>query len=630
MKSWGKDIEEVLNQFEDHTCLIDDEGEIILVNKAWKAFADENGGSQMTWEGLNYLNANKQGDEEVNQFIAGVKNVLNGKQKSAEFIYPCHSPTEKRWFKATARPLRLKGKKHAIIIHQNESVEGSYLAEKISLDKRLKAEQERLTKIFQEAPISMAIVKGENHVFQAANEAYYRLTNRQPDIMGKNVREVFPELEGHGYLDWLNDVYNTGKTFSGNETLFYFYPKDSDQLEERYLNFVYQPYRNEEGEIEGIFYTGVDVTEQVVARKKIESSESRLSTIFENSKDNILLWKVKKNGYSIEEINSNAMGLFNLGASKEKLIGMSGETFFKKISKWDVDQRQWQDRLKLFHSVRSSKESVAVNQEIDRESGSVIYEESIIPIINEKEVTHILVIARDITNVINHQRLLEAAEENTRRFASELNRILEEERAHWAREIHDEFGQQLSGIKMSLSTLSHINFEPEKSQAIIFDVTKSLEDASKSLKTFSTQLRPGILDSLGISEALEWLVDEFVKKSDIEVKKNIDKSDVTIDKELSNNIFRICQESMNNIAKHAGATSVEIAFDIDEKEIVLSITDNGVGIKQEKLQDPFSMGLLGMKERSRLTGALLEIDSEEGEYTKITFHQQLKTNGKRD
>ena len=236
---------------------------------------------------------------------------------------------------------------------------------------------------------------------------------------------------------------------------------------------------------------------------------------------------------------------------------------------------------------------------------------------------HYFQIETDITGKRKDQQLLREAEQNARRFASELNRVLEEERAHWAREIHDEFGQQLSGIKMSLATLNRINFEPEASQLIVTDVVKSLEEATKSLKAFSTQLRPGILDSLGISEAISWLVDEFAKKSGTKVKKQIESNGVTLDNSTSNAIFRICQETLNNIAKHANATLIEVGFYIDDEEVTLSIIDNGVGMRDSSLNDPFSMGLLGMKERAHLAGGSLEIESDEGKYTKVKYHQLL-------
>ena len=242
------------------------------------------------------------------------------------------------------------------------------------------------------------------------------------------------------------------------------------------------------------------------------------------------------------------------------------------------------------------------------------------------ETTHYFQIETDITETKNNQRLLMEAEQNARRFANDLNQVLEEERAHWAREIHDEFGQQLSGIKMSLATLNRINFEPETSQLIVADVVKSLEEATKSLKAFSTQLRPAILDSLGIGEAVEWLADEFVKKSAIEVNKNIDDKGAEVDQKILNNIFRICQESLNNIAKHAQSTLVEISFKVTDQHVTLEIVDNGKGIEFSKINNPFSMGLIGMKERARLTGASLEIDSEDGQYTKIRYRQPLNTN----
>ncbi len=245
------------------------------------------------------------------------------------------------------------------------------------------------------------------------------------------------------------------------------------------------------------------------------------------------------------------------------------------------------------------------------------------PIIEQGGGLHYFQIETDITQSKETQLKLLKAENKTRKFAQELNRVLEEERVHWAREIHDEFGQQLSGIKLSLSTLDRIDFEPANSRLIISEVVKSLDSATKSLKDFSKNLRPVILDTHGLKEGVKWLIEEFQKKSNIKVNLDISTADIRVDSNESIALFRICQEALNNIAKHSQASSIEVRLKYDEQEINLEIWDNGIGFDSKVLANSFSMGILGMEERAKLIGGKLTIESIEGEYTKVKFFKRL-------
>ena len=127
----------------------------------------------------------------------------------------------------------------------------------------------------------MAILKGEDHVFESANDLYYKFSGRS-NIIGKPVREVFPEAEGQGIFELMDKVYQTGETFSINERHLQLDVQGNGALEDFYLSFMFQSYRNEEGRVEGVFYFGVDVTEQVKTRRKIEASEKQYIDLIQN------------------------------------------------------------------------------------------------------------------------------------------------------------------------------------------------------------------------------------------------------------------------------------------------------------------------------------------------------------
>ena len=134
--------------------------------------------------------------------------------------------------------------------------------------------------LFLEAPAVIGVLRGPQHVHELANEMYLQLAGR--DVLGKSIREALPELEGQGFFELLDNVYTTGEPFIGNE-LPAKLDKGNGKLEEVYLNFVYQPSHNSEGEITGILVHAVDVTEQVLARKTIEASEKRYNMMLMQS-----------------------------------------------------------------------------------------------------------------------------------------------------------------------------------------------------------------------------------------------------------------------------------------------------------------------------------------------------------
>lgn len=212
---------------------------------------------------------------------------------------------------------------------------------------------------------------------------------------------------------------------------------------------------------------------------------------------------------------------------------------------------------------------------------------------------------------------LEESEKRIRNFANQLNNALEEERSHIAREIHDEFGQQLAGLKMSLSSLKRQSGIPEDTvnlvNALMADVNVSIE----MVRRIANELRPVLIDKLGLFVALEWLVNEFEKKTGIKSRIEINSKQIQFNKNVEINIFRISQEALTNIAKHSNASEVEVKVVDLDGHFSVAIKDNGVGMEPNMLKNPLSMGLINMKERSKLIDATLIIKSNPREGTHI-------------
>jgi signal transduction histidine kinase len=151
-------------------------------------------------------------------------------------------------------------------------------------EERVNMERQRLYDLFMQAPALFAVLRGPDHVFELANPMYLQAAGQHRDILGKSVREAFPELEEQGFVELLDTVYQTGKPYVGNKTLTLVDRKGNGTLEEMYFNFVYQPLRNARDEIEGILYHGVDITDQKRAEDQLKESIEHLKQL-EQHKD---------------------------------------------------------------------------------------------------------------------------------------------------------------------------------------------------------------------------------------------------------------------------------------------------------------------------------------------------------
>jgi signal transduction histidine kinase len=217
------------------------------------------------------------------------------------------------------------------------------------------------------------------------------------------------------------------------------------------------------------------------------------------------------------------------------------------------------------------------------------------------------------------------AETQVRNFATHLNQILEEERYRIAREIHDELGQQLTGLKMDIFLFKKLLNKPNTATTEkINGMTKSVDVIIQSVRKIATELRPGILDTLGLVPSIEWLGKEFEKKTRVKCKLDLNVKDQKFEKNISTCFFRICQESLTNVSKHSGASRVFIKVSQENNDLILKVSDNGRGIASEQIENPFSIGLVGMRERANIIDADLLIMSRKNAGTTVQLKSKLK------
>jgi len=244
---------------------------------------------------------------------------------------------------------------------------------------------------------------------------------------------------------------------------------------------------------------------------------------------------------------------------------------------------------------------------------------TIVPFLNEAGKPYQYVVIRsDITEKKKAEELLKHSLEDIRRLASHLEKIREEERIAVAREIHDELGQQLTVLKMDISWLNRNLALTNETQTLrMKDLLQTIDNTIKSVRRISSELRPSVLDDLGLIAAFEWLLKEFEKRSGIKTNFISEVNDLDVDINVKTALFRVLQESITNVARHAQASEVNACLKIRNDELLITINDNGKGFVINSIERKKTLGILGIKERIELLNGEFRIDSVSGVGTTI-------------
>jgi len=225
--------------------------------------------------------------------------------------------------------------------------------------------------------------------------------------------------------------------------------------------------------------------------------------------------------------------------------------------------------------------------------------------------------------MIRAKQELYESRERLSQLARHLQSVQEQERAGIAREIHDEFAQILTILRVELAGYGDRQAQGDERPEEIRSMLALIDRANRALRNIIADLRPDILDILGLVAALEWQVTKFRDHTDIETTLDISPGEYDLPDELSTGLFRIVQESLTNIERHAGASRAEISLNKRDNELHLRIRDNGKGLEEGSLRKPGSFGLLGIKERVESWAGECSIKSRERAGTEIAIRVPL-------
>lgn len=222
---------------------------------------------------------------------------------------------------------------------------------------------------------------------------------------------------------------------------------------------------------------------------------------------------------------------------------------------------------------------------------------------------------------------LRASRTELRRLSRELLEIAERERTRLSREVHDQIGQALTGLKMDLTTTRRRleRSDVEGAQASLTAAIDLVDDTVRIARRIALNLRPSLLDDFGLAAAVEWQLDDFAQRSGIRQQHAVAVDEPTVSPAVATAAYRILNEALTNITRHAAARAVDVRLATDGSHLTLVVRDDGRGITKEEQSGPHALGLLGIRERARQLGGRVTVVGEHGRGTVLTLVLPLET-----
>lgn len=466
----------------------------------------------------------------------------------------------------------------------------------------LRESEERYKTLVEYAPDAIAIHAEGKVLFANKSAAKILDAKNVNELIGRNLKRfVHPD-------DYPLVMRNVMKMLE-DEIVF-------GSVEERYISLKGRVFSAETTATK-IIYMGKpaiqvifrDVTERKQAQEQIVKERNRAERYFETAA--VMMMVINKEG-RVERINKKGAEI--LGYSKSYIIGKKWvDNFLPK----EVRQKIKTVMKSLFEGKVASNE-IVVNEVLCRYNKIKIlgWHNNVVRD-DDSNIIGILCSAEDITESVLLKEKLEETNKELSFLTRHVQDLREEERSELAREIHDDLGQALTAIKLDLSAIKNIEDDRLKLRRKAESAIDLTNQTIKTVQELTSQLRPGIIDDLGLLPAIEWYSNQFAERTGKDVRLSIKVDENDIEESSKITIYRIVQESLTNASRHSGASRVSLKLERKADDLILSINDNGKGISKKALNKLTSFGLIGMRERAYSIGGEIKIAGKKDRGTTI-------------
>ncbi len=426
------------------------------------------------------------------------------------------------------------------------------------------------------------------------------------EVMGKPIGSILNSHSDEQRSQRKDTIYATGSWSGQNEQR----RKDGPKF---WADTVISLVQDENGKPRGFIGIDRDITARKWADQALRVSEERYKALYDDNPsmyftvdpDGTVLsvnkFGAEQLGYAVDELLKRPVFMVchdeDKALAKQHLESCLAEP--AKVRQWEIRMMR-KDGAELW--VRKSARAIELP---DRRA-------------------IVLIVCENITERKRAEVHIQESHQRLRNLAARLHAVREEERTLIAREIHDELGQLLTGLKIDLSWMMDRlpktwKTLPERAKSMISIVDATLD----SMRQLSSRLRPPMLDDLGLEAAIEWQAEEFATRTGCRCDLHLNEEAFGFDTDRETAIFRILQESLTNVARHANASRVEVNLWPKNGHLILEVRDNGSGITEDAMRSSGSLGLIGMRERAEALGGEVQIQRLPEGGTLVTLRMPL-------
>jgi PAS domain S-box-containing protein len=480
-------------------------------------------------------------------------------------------------------------------------------------EKALRKSEERYRSLYNNTPAMLHSVDPSGNLLSVSDYWCEMLGYRREEVIGRNILEFHTEVSRRGAVEIVfPEFMNKGFV---KEVSFQFVKKSGEIIDILLSAFAE---RNDQGDILRSLSISIDVTERLKAEKALKEAKEELSRYSQDLERQIRkrtreITSIFKYTPAVVYIKDREGRYTLINPRFEKLFGLNQEEVRGKTD-YDIFPKDTADRLQANDlKVLATRECQQVEEQIPQGDGLHTYLSVKFPIYDDaKVVSGLCGISTDITEV-------KKAQDQLRRLSGSIIAGQEQERTAVARELHDELGQMLTALRLDCVWLSErLKGTDDKATERASGMCSLIDKGIQEVRDLAVRLRPGVLDRLGLVDALEWYTMDFERRTGIPCFFEHDGVPVIPDN-LATAAYRIAQEALTNVARHAQANLVNVALQAQDGLLTLTVSDNGQGFDATKLTEEEGLGIAGMQERASLAGGDLEVQSQKGKGTRVSF-----------